>query len=227
MTRIQALAGYGIHLLSRQARAAAKDTQHVIQHTPSRYYKTELPLQKKSRKRTHELPVTSMKHSGESAIGDQFLKDYSGSKGTDSFVGIFDALTLQSTASVTATAIVQLKARGSELCTNVAVSTRLVYDGGEVNRHESQQTRHRPRNNFSPSIRHVAPHPQSSASVKAWYIACLTKTRTSLFRKYQGRSDTSERAKKTTWRSPECSGIGHCAGRSESESTCEQRMSKF
>jgi hypothetical protein len=162
MTRIQALAGYGIHLLSRQARAATKDTQLVMQRMPLRYYKAELPLQKKSRKRTHELPVTSMKHSGESAIGDQFLKDYSGSKGTDSFVGIFDALTLQSTAS-----IVQLKARGSELCTNVAVSTRLVYDGGEVNRHGFQQTRHRPRNNFPPSIRHVAPHQQSKVSVRS------------------------------------------------------------
>jgi hypothetical protein len=92
----------------------------------------------------------------------QFLKEYSGSKGTDSFVGIFDALTLQSTAS-----IVQLKARGSELCTNVAVSTRLVYDGGEVNRHGFQQTRHRPRNNFPPSIRHVAPHQQSKVSVRS------------------------------------------------------------
>jgi hypothetical protein len=142
MTRIQALASYGIHLLSRQARAATKDTQLVMQRMPLRYYKAELPLQKKSRRRTHELPVTSVKHSIGSAIRDQFLEEYSESRGTDSFVGIFDALTLQSTASITASAIVRLKPRGSELCTNAAVSTRSLHHG-RVGRHGSQQIRRR------------------------------------------------------------------------------------
>jgi hypothetical protein len=99
--------------------------------------------------RTLELPVNVVKHSGRSAFRSQPLKERRESYGTDSFVERLDALDPQATASITISAIARLQPRGSELCTDAAVSTSIV-----TNLNISHAV-------LSLRIRHAAPHQQS------------------------------------------------------------------
>jgi hypothetical protein len=142
--------------------------------------------------RMHELPVTPILRSGESTNRAQSLKEYSESDDADSLIRSLDALTLQAATSITPSAIVRLKPRGSELCTNAAASIQLMHHG-QVDGRGSQGIRRWLQNVSSLRIRHVAPHQQSKAPVKAWPVVYLTKKRTSPSGRYQGRSDTSEK----------------------------------